>query len=534
MAVEIPISGDRVGRVDGFIDDLINVFADTPENCRMQPHVVPLAMHVTSRPHAGDKLEPIPRRPLLSQPKLLAEGSPAEVQIVLGWRIDTRRLRIELPDDKFLAWSRDLEKIMNRSGGPYHEVDSLVGRLNHASFVLPMARHFIGRLRGSLLPRLHKDQLVHLDQEAAEDLKLWKEILLRVHGGVSLNLVVTREPDRICWSDACPFGLGGYSTSGRAWRLKLPTGHPLRGHSGINNLLEFLAMVINVWLECLDSKSQDYPCILAIGDSTSAIGWLFKSSKLSSAKDNQYDAHLFVARKLAALLIDYDACLASQHIKGTMNVVADLLSFSGTSERGKPHPLAHDDPPNDELTQRFRDELTEQVPENFSISQLPREVLCFVTHALLIAASSLGVAASPDMKTLTESGVVGSDSADSAEMGPTLSSLCFPTTNGSFSPRHSSNATERQAGRPRATLPETVRSQWSRALCDKPLATWLRRFGAICGTAPCISRMEPTCAHSSAPCSRPSTTKTPCADDNERSHPNSSVRCLPERASRKS
>ena len=39
-----------MSRVDGFIDDLINVFADTPENCRMQPHVVPLAMHVTSRP----------------------------------------------------------------------------------------------------------------------------------------------------------------------------------------------------------------------------------------------------------------------------------------------------------------------------------------------------------------------------------------------------------------------------------------------------------------------------------------------------
>ena len=57
MAVDIPLSGnsgDRVGRVDGFIDDLlINVFADTQANCRIQPQVVPLAMHVTSRPHAG-------------------------------------------------------------------------------------------------------------------------------------------------------------------------------------------------------------------------------------------------------------------------------------------------------------------------------------------------------------------------------------------------------------------------------------------------------------------------------------------------
>jgi hypothetical protein len=59
MAVSIPIDDDRPGRVDDFIDDLINVFADTPDNCRIQPHVVPLAIHITSRPHAGDDKKPI-------------------------------------------------------------------------------------------------------------------------------------------------------------------------------------------------------------------------------------------------------------------------------------------------------------------------------------------------------------------------------------------------------------------------------------------------------------------------------------------
>ena len=85
MAVEVPMpKSGPVGRVDGFIDDLINVFLDTPENCESQPHVVPLAIHVTTRPHAGDECEPIPQRPLLSLPKMVAEGSPAEIQIVLG------------------------------------------------------------------------------------------------------------------------------------------------------------------------------------------------------------------------------------------------------------------------------------------------------------------------------------------------------------------------------------------------------------------------------------------------------------------
>ena len=36
---------------------------------------------------------------------------------MLGWTIDTRRLQIALPDDKFLAWSNDLSKMLNNRGG---------------------------------------------------------------------------------------------------------------------------------------------------------------------------------------------------------------------------------------------------------------------------------------------------------------------------------------------------------------------------------------------------------------------------------
>ena len=83
MAVVLPALEAR--KVDVFIDDLIDAFPNSPANLARKPHVVPLAMHVTSRPHAGDDKEPILRRAILSMMKLLAEGSPAEQQIVLGW-----------------------------------------------------------------------------------------------------------------------------------------------------------------------------------------------------------------------------------------------------------------------------------------------------------------------------------------------------------------------------------------------------------------------------------------------------------------
>jgi hypothetical protein len=168
MAVVLPMSRAG-GRVDGFIDDLINVFADTPENCRRQPHVVPLAIHVTSRPHAGDGNDPIPRSHILSIPKLIAEGRPAEVQIVLGLSLDTRRLEISLPDDIYKARSGDGRKQIRDGQCGAKELETLVGRLNHTSFILPNSRHFMSRIRKGLESKSTKRRPRKVSAEALED-----------------------------------------------------------------------------------------------------------------------------------------------------------------------------------------------------------------------------------------------------------------------------------------------------------------------------------------------------------------------------
>jgi hypothetical protein len=101
MAVPIPTTLNA--RFDCFIDDIIQVFLDIPKNRRRQPAIAPLAVFATLRPHAGDD-EPVPHRPLLLPSKVAAEGAPDEIQIVLGWEMNTRRLLISLPNDKFVAW----------------------------------------------------------------------------------------------------------------------------------------------------------------------------------------------------------------------------------------------------------------------------------------------------------------------------------------------------------------------------------------------------------------------------------------------
>jgi hypothetical protein len=367
------------------------------------------------------------------------------------------------------------------------DLDRLVGRLNHSSYVIPIARHFLGRLRSRLTPRPRNpnSQRLRLTDLEIGDLTLWKQILDQAHLGVSLNLLVTRQPDRICWSDACPYGIGGYSLSGLAWRIRIPHESGVRGHPGVNNLLEFIGMTINIWLECINPGSNQL-CILAIGDNTSAIGWLHNTSRLEPTW-KVHHVHLIVARHIASLLMQHRCCLATQHIKGEVNVVADLLSFVGT-DRGKHHPLAYDDPPNDVLTHRFRSQLRSQVPECFNIVQLPKEILSWVSHMLRTTELSLTAVRKDGMRAPTVSGAGGWVSADNPDLEATHSSLCFPSSNASFLSKDSYSTTDPLVGTRPGMLQESVSSRWAVALSAKPQATWVRRFGNISGTAPCTSR----------------------------------------------
>jgi hypothetical protein len=101
-------------------------------------------MHVTSRPRAGNK-EPVKRQNILSDAKWLAEGAPADTQTILGWTINTRRLVILLPKDKFDAWTAELNKIVKARRTTFGDLKTMVGRLNHVAYVIPLARHFLNR-----------------------------------------------------------------------------------------------------------------------------------------------------------------------------------------------------------------------------------------------------------------------------------------------------------------------------------------------------------------------------------------------------
>jgi hypothetical protein len=496
MAVSVPTT--VTARTDSFIDDLIRVFLDTPLNREREPHTVPLAIHVTSRPHLGEA-EPVKRRGLVSAPKLIAEGAPAEDQIVLGWTLNTRALMVILPADKFEAWSFDLRSIIATKRGTYGELESMLGRLNHVAYIIPLARHFLGRLRLRLRIRRHKNQQLSLCPDEIEDLDLWTFFLAQAHAGISMNKITIRKPSKICWSDSCPFGIGGFLLSGRAWRIRIPPSSPIYGIDMANNVLEFLGMVVTIWLvliECAEQGSEQ-DCILGLGDNTSAIGWLFKSSKLPPDSP-YYKPVQLIARKLARLINASTHCLAGQHLKGEQNIVSDLLSFAG-DVRGEAHPLAPDFPSDFVLTERFHLYIPQLIPKGFDISPLPSAISSFVILALRTIESSLTQSKRKPMRRRTEFGADGSPSVEKRDSPLTPSCLSYNTARPSSSCAPFSPSTEWLSGVQQEPFLASVRAPWFRQLCAMPQAIWLRRSGVTSNKAPFTSKEAPSYSPPSVP-----------------------------------
>ncbi|EJK63975.1 hypothetical protein THAOC_15339, partial [Thalassiosira oceanica] len=107
---DVGLPDQCMGGVDGYIDDGACAVLDTDETKSMvarAAQAVVMALFLVFRPLAKG-LEAIQRPDIASIRKMHAEGGLAEIVIFLGWLIDTRRLLIALPKDKWKVWSEQI------------------------------------------------------------------------------------------------------------------------------------------------------------------------------------------------------------------------------------------------------------------------------------------------------------------------------------------------------------------------------------------------------------------------------------------
>ncbi len=174
FAVDVPT--ETIGKADNFIDDLIVIILGDPGNISRGNAAAALALKLVSRPAYAQ--EPILRGHQASFSKLLAEGRLEEVKTFLGWTLDTRRLLLSLPKDKYKEWSADIVQMISGKSSSGDKIRKLVGRLNHVGFVIPAARHFLGRIRNFEETSYPTTKTIRrIPRDVLDDLRLWLDFL---------------------------------------------------------------------------------------------------------------------------------------------------------------------------------------------------------------------------------------------------------------------------------------------------------------------------------------------------------------------
>ena len=419
---------------DCYLDDLFTCFLDLPTPIWKGSRITLLTLHLLGRPIADT--EPLQRDDLLAFDKMLAEGSPEESKIILGWEVNTRTLRLRLPQEKLKSWNAEIDRILQLHSVDCEILATTIGRLNHASYVIPTARAFLCHLRRAERRARASGKSVILNELQTDELRQWIGFLRSARRGISLNRLTLRVPTILLRADACQHGIGGFSlTTGQAWRWEIPMAD--RGKLSLN-LLEYLASITTIAMEAAAGNIQPDACILSQLDSSTADYWLHRGG--ARFQGHEKSTHLAISRWLADILDTTQACSFSHWIPGEDNIIADSLS--------RDHHLSPL-----QLTHLLQSSAAHQIPPNFDISPIPTEIASRLTLWTQRERAPKGFKLIPKRSTLASSAFGKNSWAPSDSALPLTLSL-------STSPRNtapdSSEPSRTPSGKPSSAHIETL------------------------------------------------------------------------------
>jgi hypothetical protein len=87
-------------------------------------------MHINIA-HPPDPVEPLPRNRMASEDKFTAEAGASKTKMILGWLVNYRTIMVHLPENKFVAWSNELQLLIDSKSATAKQLDSNIGRMIH-------------------------------------------------------------------------------------------------------------------------------------------------------------------------------------------------------------------------------------------------------------------------------------------------------------------------------------------------------------------------------------------------------------------
>jgi hypothetical protein len=281
------------------------------------------------------------------------------IVLFLGYYINSRTLMVTWPQYKRVALYEDIQQaLQNPDSVPPKVAASIMGKVRAASEIAPWGPYVSFSLATAIklasrrafhsTKRFWTKGRIHFSKQVIEDLLLLCESLRLPEfspvWSCYIGLLVVRTATHRFLSDASYEGLGGWSPCFQVqWRLtrqdllemgfhlklvNAVSGEPNSDELGLHiNPLEFLAVIINLWLFlCLIKTQPRCPTgyiLDLLSDNTSALSWMHFTATTRNPLLQP------LARFASALLIQARSYLTKvqpKHIPGDKNDEADALS----------------------------------------------------------------------------------------------------------------------------------------------------------------------------------------------------------------
>jgi hypothetical protein len=294
------------------------------------------------------------------------------------------------------------------------------------------------------------------------DISLHRQFLRIAKDGISMNLLTYRQSTHAIIGDASEYGLGAFHLeSGRGWAWYIP--QHLQGRAHIN-LLEFLTQLIQIWVDIIEGRIHEEDCILAMGDNTTAMGWLRRSNFRETDEDgNDWKVKQQVARKVATLVLDvFKAMLYTQWFAGEHNICADSLSRD----------CLYLDPSSHEHF--LKHYFPKQTPANLQIRPVPNEIISFVSSILQQLPVKQQRLTVPKPSELLR-GVTGTLFCSPSDLARKSTLTAWTNLQKASSLPHSLSQSAK------APTPLELKTNWSRAQSMPPSHMWHRPSGQTTG-----------------------------------------------------
>jgi hypothetical protein len=297
-ALEWVVRSRGVRSICHYIDDFIIVGAPRSDECARGLQIFLSTSEALGMRISVDKTE-----------------GPAVCLTILGIQVDTLAMTLSLPAEKLQRIGSLLQEWHGRSAGTRRDLESLVGTLQHAAYVVRPGRLFLRRIYDLLAGTSHfkPHYFVRLNAECRADIEWWVTFHRSWNGVAIIRSPDSRPPDVVLCTDASGSWGGGAFWKTRWFQVPW-CGLSIAGQSIAAKELFPIVLASLLW-----GRTWHGLKVLCRCDN----GAVVEVVNRQSARDPLL-CHLLRCLFYASARFDFE--ISAQHTPGASNVAADALS----------------------------------------------------------------------------------------------------------------------------------------------------------------------------------------------------------------